>query len=160
MVTATPDPFLESSVPLVPTDAVAALLTLEDARYVMQLRDLKPDIFYPGHWGLFGGAIDAGESETDALRRELEEELGFRVRTMARFVRLDFDLSAIGAGKVSRAVYQVPVTASEFAAFKLREGHACEAHTAGMILTELNVTPYDSFAIWLHHARRRLVRPC
>src|SRR5262245_53401517 len=75
-----PDPFLESTALLVATDAVAGLLTLEDGRYVMQLRDLKPDIFYPGHWGLFGGAIDPGESERDALCRELQEELAFRPR--------------------------------------------------------------------------------
>jgi 8-oxo-dGTP pyrophosphatase MutT (NUDIX family) len=148
--------FLEATNPLVPGDAVAALLLLHDGRYVMQLRDLKPEIFYPGHWGLFGGAVDSGEKESDALCRELEEELGFRAQTMARFVRLTFDLSSIGAGEVHRAIYEVPVTASEFEAFRLREGNAYKAFTVGTILTELTVTPYDSFAIWLHHARARL----
>jgi 8-oxo-dGTP pyrophosphatase MutT (NUDIX family) len=151
-----PDPFLESTALLVATDAVAGLLTLEDGRYVMQLRDLKPNIFYPGHWGLFGGAIDSGESERDALCRELQEELAFRPRSMTRFAGLDFDLSAIGVGKVSRAVYEVPVSTEEFAAFKLREGLAYDALTARTILTEVKVTPYDSFAIWLHQARGRL----
>lgn len=153
------DIFLGAASPLVPTDAVAALLLLEDGRYVMQLRDLKPQIFYPGHWGLFGGAVDEGENETEALRRELDEELGFEPRIMNRFVSLEFDLSSIGARKVYRAVYEVPVSAGELARFRLREGLACEPLTARAILTELKVTPYDSFAIWMHHAKARLSPP-
>ena len=35
-------------------DAVAGILVLEDGRYLMQLRDDIPGIFYPDHWGLFG----------------------------------------------------------------------------------------------------------
>src|SRR5262245_60295753 len=77
-VTEIAEVFLGSSVPLTPSNAVAALLVLPDGRYVMQLRDLKPHIFYPGHWGLFGGAVDEGEDERQALSRELAEELGFR----------------------------------------------------------------------------------
>jgi 8-oxo-dGTP pyrophosphatase MutT (NUDIX family) len=148
--------FLGATEPLVPTNAVAALLVLDDGRYVMQLRDVKSHIFYPGHWGLFGGALDQGETDADALRRELDEELGFVPQTVSCFVRLDFDLSTIGAGKVYRAVYEVPVKDKEFAAFQLREGLACEALTARDILTERKVTPYDSFAVWMHYARKRL----
>ena len=39
----------------------------------MQLRDQKPNIFYPGHWGLFGGAIEENEDPTVALKRELRK---------------------------------------------------------------------------------------
>ena len=150
------DVFLAATDPLVPSNAVAALLLLGDGRYVMQLRDVKSRIFYPGHWGLFGGAVDEGEEEAQALLRELDEELGFVPQTVSSFVRLDFDLSTIGAGKVYRAVYEVPVTDTEFAAFRLREGLACEALTVREILVERKVTPYDSFAVWMHHARKRL----
>ena len=44
-----------------PADAAAALIVVgADGHYLMQLRDQKAGIFYPGHWGLFGGAIDPG----------------------------------------------------------------------------------------------------
>ncbi len=59
-------------------DAVAAILVLDDGRYVMQLRDAISRIFYPDHWGCFGGAVNAGEAPLDALYRELNEELETR----------------------------------------------------------------------------------
>jgi 8-oxo-dGTP pyrophosphatase MutT (NUDIX family) len=153
------DVFLDSNDLLIPTDAVAALLVLDDGRYVMQLRDQKANIFYPGHWGLFGGAQDKDETEVEALRRELREELGFNALQVNCFVRLYFDLSSIGAGKVCRAVYEVCVTQLEFANFELGEGLACRAFTARNVLTKLAVTPYDSFAVWMHYARQRLSPP-
>jgi hypothetical protein len=55
--------------PLRAADAVAALLILDDGRYVMQLRDTLPTIFYPDHWGCFGGAVGDGEAPLAALNR-------------------------------------------------------------------------------------------
>ena len=45
----------------------------------MQLRDDKPSIVFPDHWGLFGGTIESGESVCEAASRELEEEIAFRI---------------------------------------------------------------------------------
>ncbi|GAB6897389.1 NUDIX domain-containing protein [Kineosporia succinea] len=36
--------------------------------------------WYPNVWDLPGGHVEAGESETDALRRELREEVGVEIR--------------------------------------------------------------------------------
>src|SRR5262249_50094214 len=53
----------------------------------MQLRDSNPAIFYPDHWGCFGGAVEAGEPPAVALVRELEEELAVTLSPaeLARF---------------------------------------------------------------------------
>ena len=40
----------------------AALLVTPDGRYLMQLRDFKPDIESPGHWGFFAGHRNPEES--------------------------------------------------------------------------------------------------
>jgi len=53
--------------------------------YLLQLRDFKPAIIYPGYWGAFGGAVEAGETPEIALGRELMEEIGFSPETLGFF---------------------------------------------------------------------------
>lgn len=57
---------------------VVAMLPCSQGRVLLQLRDLKPSIVYPGHWGFFSGSIDEGEEPEPAAFRELWEELEFR----------------------------------------------------------------------------------
>lgn len=54
--------------------AAQAILVL-DGKYVMQLRDDKPDIPSPGIWSLFGGMMNEGEDSSKAVEREIREEL-------------------------------------------------------------------------------------
>ena len=68
-------------------DAVAGIIVLEDGRYLMQLRDDIPGIFYPDHWGLFGGAIEKDEDFEEALIRELGEELSYEFMSMSYFTK-------------------------------------------------------------------------
>ena len=72
--------FLTSSVPLRAGSAVAAIIVVDRERYLMQLRDDAPHIWYPGHWGLFGGAIDAGEDEIAALPASFARSSSWRWR--------------------------------------------------------------------------------
>jgi 8-oxo-dGTP pyrophosphatase MutT (NUDIX family) len=59
------DNFLEGEGLLTPGNAAVALIILDDGRFLCQLRSQKPGIFYPDHWGLFGGAADPDESPED-----------------------------------------------------------------------------------------------
>jgi 8-oxo-dGTP pyrophosphatase MutT (NUDIX family) len=136
-----------------PSDAAVALLLHEDGRYIMQLRDAKPDIFYPEHWGCFGGAIEPGESAVTALRRELHEELEFEMQAAVRFTHFEFDFAPLGQGKVKREYYEVKVTDSAFRRFVLHEGADLKAFPGSQLLDQHKVTPYDAFAIWMHLAR-------
>ena len=56
--------------------AVKAIINC-DRKVLLQLRDEKEGIFHPGYWGLFGGEVDEDETPSDALCRELVEELSF-----------------------------------------------------------------------------------
>lgn len=57
---------------------VLALIHHEKKSFLMQLRDFKPTIIHPGHWGSFGGGMESGETSVKAMYRELREELEFR----------------------------------------------------------------------------------
>ena len=149
--------FLTDKRPLRSDDAAAAIVVTEDGRYLLQLRDDIPGIFYPGHWGCFGGAIGRGETPLQALRRELAEELEFSSDAGEEFVSFDFDLTRIGQGRKFRAYFEFVVSAERIARFVLHEGAAMRTFTADELFALSNVTPYDSFALWLHVARSRLV---
>ena len=56
---------------------VIAFLHKDYDSYLLQLRDFKSSIIYPGHWGAFGGGIEKGESPETAINRELIEEIGY-----------------------------------------------------------------------------------
>jgi len=56
---------------------VAIAILHSKQNFLLQLRDEIPTILYPGHWALFGGHIEPGESPEQAIRRELQEEIGF-----------------------------------------------------------------------------------
>jgi 8-oxo-dGTP pyrophosphatase MutT (NUDIX family) len=150
------DWFLTSTVPLRPANAAAALLVLDDARYLMQLRDQKAEIFYPGHWGLFGGAIEPGEDAAAALKRELCEELGLENVSPRFFTRLDFDLTELGSIKFHRSFFEVSVSSAAVHGLVLGEGSAMAAFAAEDLLTGPRVVPYDAFAVWAHYHRERL----
>lgn len=64
-----------------PVHVAIAILYQED-KFLMQLRDNIPGIFYPGYWGLFGGHIETGETPDIAVQREVKEEISY---TLAKF---------------------------------------------------------------------------
>ena len=50
---------------------------------MIYLRDDKPEIPFPNHWDLFGGHLEAGETPEQALVREVKEELGIELESLA-----------------------------------------------------------------------------
>src|SRR6476620_10843337 len=124
--------FLLNEGRLRPADAAAALILVgEDKRYLLQLREQKPGIFFPGHWGLFGGATDAGESPETSLRRELAEELKLAVEELRYFTEFEFDFAFCGLGRFKRRFYEVSVPERSLSQLVLGEGAEMRAYTAG-----------------------------
>lgn len=153
------NPQLDVTTPLTPGDAVAALIRV-DGRYLLQLRDSKRGIFFPGAWGCFGGGTEAGETEQEALARELDEELGLRVapESFRFFTRFSFDLTFAGCGVIGRAFYELEASPETIDRLQLGEGSAMRLFGADAVLTgAIVMTPYDHFALWLHINRDRLV---
>jgi 8-oxo-dGTP pyrophosphatase MutT (NUDIX family) len=135
---------------LTASDAVVAIICLDDGRYLMQHRDERSDIWYPGHWGCFGGAVEPGESPEDALARELYEELEFRPRQPAFLTRFDFDFGLLGMGTHYRIYYVVRITEAERRALVLHEGQAVDAFDYASLANGMRVAAYDRFALDLY----------
>jgi 8-oxo-dGTP diphosphatase len=102
------------------THAAAGVFMLTpDRRFILQLRDDKPDIHHPGKITAFGGGAEPGETPQDCALRELAEETGIQARAE--------DLLRLGA--VSRVDFRGHPTASVF--FLLRN-----VDPAALVVTE------------------------
>jgi 8-oxo-dGTP pyrophosphatase MutT (NUDIX family) len=119
----------------------------------MQLRDQRPDIWYPGCWGCFGGALDDREAPLEGLRRELREELELVLGEARLVSRMDFDFGPVGLGKAFRIYYLVEIDEPAAARLVLHEGQRMEAFTYSQLLSGLPIVPYDAFALHLVHSR-------
>lgn len=60
--------------------AAGVFLLTPDRRLVLQLRDDKPDIHFPGMIAAFGGGAEPGETPEACALRELAEETGLQAR--------------------------------------------------------------------------------
>jgi 8-oxo-dGTP pyrophosphatase MutT (NUDIX family) len=148
------DAFLTGDHDLVPGNAVVGLIVVDDRRYLMQLRSQKSGIFYPGHWGFFGGAVDDGEDADQALLRELREELGIEVSDTRYFTEFSFDFRFCGRGRVWRRYYRISVTSRMTETMVLGEGSDMRVFSAQEILNLPRLVPYDAFALWLDATQR------
>ena len=133
------------------SNAVAAIIRTPQEKFLMQLRDDVPNIWYPGTWGCFGGAIDDGEKPLEALRRELNEELEMNLGAATLVSRLEFDLRPAGLERYFREYYLVEPTGPELEKLVLHEGERM-AEFSFEELGSVPVTPYDAFALHLYCA--------
>jgi 8-oxo-dGTP pyrophosphatase MutT (NUDIX family) len=153
------DPRLDLSTPLRPANAVAAIIVIE-GHYLLQLRDAKRGIFFPSHWGCFGGGVDPGETAEQALARELEEELGVKIATgiPRYFSRFEFGLDFAGLGPIWRIFYEITIGPASMETLSLGEGSDMRLFPAEAILShQIPITPYDAFALWMHINQSRLL---
>ncbi len=54
---------------------VAGVILYRDGKVLLQHRDDRPDIVYPGAWAFFGGHLEPGETPEEGAKREILEEL-------------------------------------------------------------------------------------
>lgn len=138
-----------------------ALLTDEAGRYLLQIRDDTPGILHPGAYGLFGGGIEPGESEAEAMARELEEEIGHVPDDLAPF-RLVWMPVRLGDGPVARAalaLFAGSIPASRVPGLDQREGAGRALMPPHLLLLEARVALSARLGIALHAQAALAVPP-
>ena len=133
-----------------------ALIVTPDRRYLMQLRDAKPGIFIPGHWGLFGGSVDRGESTVEALRRELFEELEFTAERIEPFTEMMIEMPFAAPRRDRLSFFSVPIEESDVDRMVLHEGAGMQLFSPEALMQEPRVAPWDLAAILMHARREAL----
>ncbi|MCI3281432.1 NUDIX hydrolase [Synechococcus sp. PCC 6717] len=115
-----------------PLIQVSLAILYQGDRVLMQLRDDVATILYPGHWGLFGGHLEAGETPEMGVVREVYEEIGYRLPE-CRFFGDYVDPYA------RRSVFVAPLTCG-LDALDLQEGQG------------MDLVPYASVVQGVHFA--------
>ncbi|YAI81960.1 MAG: NUDIX hydrolase [cyanobacterium endosymbiont of Rhopalodia sterrenbergii] len=78
-------------------------IVYQENNFFLQLRDNLSTIAYPDHWGLFGGHIESGETPEQALKRELVEEINYKVPNPMEF-------RVYNEPNITRYLYSSPLT--------------------------------------------------
>ena len=69
----------------------ANIILVDDKnRVLLQLRDRKEGLLYPGAWCLPGGKIEKGESAKEAVMRECEEETEYKLSSPKHFKTIPY----------------------------------------------------------------------
>jgi 8-oxo-dGTP pyrophosphatase MutT (NUDIX family) len=102
---------------------VAIAILYQANRFLLQLRDDNPFIYWPGQWAFFGGHLEPGEVPARALRRELVEEIGYEPAIVTHFCS-----ALIQESGILRHVFYAPLTVA-IESLALNEGMDLELAT-------------------------------
>ena len=68
-------------------------------KYLFQIRDQKPKIWFPGYLGFFGGIIDKNESPFKAIKREILEELNQPILRSKLLLKINLRMKEFRKGR-------------------------------------------------------------
>ena len=141
------------------SNAVAAIIEVEDQGILFQERDNKKNIWYPNKLGLFGGGVKDGESSINGLIRELNEELKLELtpKECKYLFNFTFDLNGINFGNYFRKYYLVIISPKKYSKLEIHEGKSLKILNYMEALYNKHIVPYDSFALNLYYNKSSII---
>jgi 8-oxo-dGTP diphosphatase len=132
------------------TESASAILVTETGRLLMQLRDDGKPIAFPGHWGCFGGHVEAGEDLHQAIRRELLEEIGHAPAELRLFTSYVYQLAPRGRIFWEReSIFVGRIAEVQVPNLSLMEGEALQLWRLDDLLRQPRVVPHHAAALML-----------
>jgi len=146
---------------LKPENASCAIIIDKNENIILQKRDNKRNIFFPDHWGLFGGAKKKNEKYINTLKRELNEELGFVPQKIEFFINLKFDINLLINKEINRYCYICFVSDLKKMDITLNEGKSFKIFSHNEIIKFIakknKLVPYDYLALWIYLNKNKLI---
>tara|TARA_B100000787_G_C16153151_1_gene277584 strand:+ start:107 stop:559 length:453 start_codon:yes stop_codon:yes gene_type:complete len=138
-----------------PKHASAVIIYFKE-KILLVLRSNNKKIFYPNHYGLFGGAKEKNETYLGAAKRELLEETNINILKQNIKYLLDINFSFPNSKLINRKIYTYRI--NDLKKFKkffiLGEGVSQKFFTYNQIKNLSNIVPYDKLALDLFFARK------
>ena len=134
--------------------SVGALITDQQGRVLLQRRDQKTSIYFPGLWGVFGGSCEGDETPESAIVREIWEELSVHVTSPELFITWNIRCRDLGEEPRERYFFNVEFDAEMTAGIKLHEGQEYRFFQVSELPPVSKIVPFDLAALTMFsHAR-------
>ena len=137
---------------------VSCLFYTSSGKYLLQLRDNKPNLPLANHWALFGGEVESKENPLDAIKREMYEELKFRSNNYSLFHEAIYWLPKHHKKIVRKLFYLLQIEERDFDVMQLCEGADMNIFTLKEIMQLKKISPWDLSAIIMHANEATLFR--
>ncbi len=123
----------------------AGAIIFHKNKYLLQLRENKKNIYFPGFWGVFGGLLEKNEEFYQGLEREVKEETQLNVKASKMILLNNF--SFLDYQKRKRIYFECKILGKP--KITLNEGESFKFFSFNQ-LKKLNVVPLDLAAIHYH----------
>ena len=144
-----------------PENASCAIIKDKNNNFILQKRDNKKNIFFPNHWGLFGGAKNRNEKYINTIRREIYEEINIKITDFKYFMNLKFDMKLLVNKEINRHCYIAEVKNLKRMNISLNEGRSYKIFTQKELIELLSnknlIVPYDNLVLWFYLNKKRLI---
>jgi len=118
-------------------------------QYLLQKRDNKKNIYFPGLWGVFGGNRKKNEKITISLKRELKEELNLNCKIIKKIFSFKVKSKNFSPERTNHYfICKLPKNYKK--KIVLREGKAYKFFNIKKI-NHLKIIPWDLAMLYYHH---------
>lgn len=136
--------------------SVGAIIYDSEGKLLLQKRDLKKSIFFPGLWGVFGGACEKNENGSETIVREIYEELRIPIALPKLFITLEITSIDLSSEPRNRQFYEVHFSEEMKHNIALQEGEGYHFFNPNELPDATEVVPFDLAAVTMFvHSRLR-----